>query len=629
MCGIAGLLNYHGINEDSSTPFNIKAASALISIERRGPDDCGEWDDGICWLGHRRLSVVDLTASGHQPMQRGNLIISFNGMIYNFAYLRERLMGLGHKFWSKTDTEVILAGWQEWGVELLPRLNGMFAIAIWDTKDRVLTLARDRFGKKPIFWRHWKGGIAFGSRLDTVEALTERGQLSDTALAWLLTLKYIPEPLSAVDDINKIPAGHTLEISLNGTNLSRWYKLEPAVNVANLSLAEQTKLVRHSVIEAVEDRLVADVPVACFLSGGIDSAIIASAARQSRKIDSFTVGLEMGDGSQWLFDEREDARETAMFLDTKHHETVIRPNEALEQIDRLFCTALDEPFGDASALPSMMVASAMRQQATVALSGDGADEVFGGYRKYQGELLVKYWQNMPKAVQQIFIHLISILPSHRKSYFGEGVRIVKKFLSGASLGPHERHAAWMAISDHSSLEQAIGTQASLISVENLLRGVTIPKTADPLTAVLLRDIAIILCSDMLTKVDRTSMEVGLEVRSPFLDHRVVETALSIDGRDKIKLGKGKHILRKAFQNDLPSNIFNRPKKGFEIPLARWLKTEFSEWTEIVLKPTFLEELGINPQMEKLWKKQLNEENHKTAELVWTLLSIHKWKSMRQ
>ncbi len=629
MCGIAGLLNYHGLSEEASVPFNIKSASALFSIERRGPDDCGEWDDGICWLGHRRLSVVDLNASGRQPMQRNNLNISFNGMIYNFVDLRDQLMGLGHKFWSKTDTEVILAGWQEWGVDLLPRLHGMFAIAIWDSKDRVLTLARDRFGKKPIFWRHWKSGIAFGSRLDTVEILTERGQLSDTALAWLLTLKYIPEPLSAVEDINKIPAGHILEISPSETNLHRWYNLEPAVNVANLNLAEQTKLVRHSVIEAVENRLVADVPVACFLSGGIDSAIIASAARQSRKIDSFTVGLDMGDGSPWLFDERERARETAMFLDTEHHETVIRPNEALDQIDRLFCTALDEPFGDASALPSMMVASAMRQQATVALSGDGADEVFGGYRKYQGELLAKNWQSMPKAVQQIFKYLISILPSHRNSYFGERVRVAQKFLSGASLGPYERHAVWMRILDHASLEQAIGAKASFISVENLLKDVTIPKIIDSLTAVLARDITIILCSDMLTKVDRTSMEFGLEVRSPFLDHRVVETALAIDGKNKIKLGKGKHILRNAFQNDLPSNIFNRPKKGFEIPIARWLRKEFAEWTKMALDPTFLEELGINPRMGKTWNKQLNEENHKTAELVWTLLSIHQWKSMRQ
>ena len=630
MCGIVGIVNHNGLDSiaGSQPPLQAKMLRALEHLARRGPDGEGTWRDQLCWLGHRRLSIIDLSDRGNQPMQRGSFVISFNGMIYNYRSLRDQLQGLGHKFTSGTDTEVILAGWQQWGQKLLPRLTGMFAFALWNTETQEMCLVRDRFGKKPLFWRRWKGGIAFGSRLDAVEALSEAGELSKRALAWLLTLKYIPEPMSAVAEINKVPPGYLIEITPDKLKTTQWYITTPDAELIGQNPQDAAVILHQHVMEAVADRLVADVPIACFLSGGIDSAIIAAAARKIGNVDTFTVGLDVGDDTPWLFDERQDAKKTATFLGTTHHETVIRPHDALDQLDRLLGSALDEPFGDSSALPSMIIANAMRQQATVALSGDGADEVFGGYRKYRGELLANKWQPIPKPIRSLITKLVMKMPGGRTSHLRERIRQAQKFLYTADMPTLTRHANWMQITDQPELERALGDLAASIKLEDLIANVNIPQNIDPLSALLLRDIAIVLSGDMLTKIDRTSMEQGLEVRSPFLDHRVVEASLAIDGSQKVSLGAGKKILRDAFRDDLPASVFKRSKRGFEIPLVIWLQTTFSDKVSAALDPDFLEANNIAPQMSKKWRLDLEAGSQSAAERIWTLMSIQRWQLNR-
>ena len=441
MCGFAGFLSFNNQGSGSGSVDNLQENSmrrALATLENRGPDAQGLWKDDSLWLGHRRLSVVDRNVRGNQPFERSNLLLVFNGMIYNYREIRGELIKRGYQFSTDTDTEVIINGWTEWQLGLLERLNGMFAFAIWDKAKKKLFLVRDRFGKKPLYYRQWRSHLAFGSRFDTVEALTESETLSPEALSWLLTLKYIPDPLSASREIKKVPPGHIISISKDGgVDAQRWYRPLPNEDFTKTRFSK--KNFRMLMSSAVNERLVSDVPVACFLSGGIDSAIVAALARESGTVDTFTVGF---DNSR--FDESKLARETAKYLGTSHHEVHLTINEQLGLVDQLLNTALDEPFGDSSALPSLFISNEMKKVATVALSGDGADELFGGYRKYQGELVIRFWEHVPLPLRASIKLLISGLPKRRSSQITENFRRFDRFLSGAELDPVARHAAWMS-----------------------------------------------------------------------------------------------------------------------------------------------------------------------------------------
>ena len=352
MCGFAGFLTLHAAG--AALPDTAVTHLALNSTARRGPDSEGQWQDSYIWLGHRRLSIVDLDERGTQPMERANLVIAFNGMIYNYREIKEQLKDKGFQFTTDTDTEVIAAGWAQWGEGLPERLQGMFAFALWDKKEKTLFLVRDRLGKKPLYYRHWKGGLAFGSRFDTVEALTAPASLSKDALSWLLTLKYIPDPLSAADEIHKVPAGHLIKITEGRPERKCWYELLPDNALLSMSPERQKQRLRDLIEQSVAERLISDVPLACFLSGGIDSAIIAALANRIKPIDTFTAGFD-----DPLFDESEAAARTAQHLGTSHHRLRLRADEQLDLIDQLLTVTLDEPFGDSSALPSLFVARAM------------------------------------------------------------------------------------------------------------------------------------------------------------------------------------------------------------------------------------------------------------------------------
>ena len=626
MCGFVGYITC--VTDDSCAGARAAISAehrqkALDTLEYRGPDAEGQWQDQHAWLGHRRLSIVDTSARGNQPMEYGNFVIAFNGMIYNFRDIRQTLIEKGYKFHTETDTEVILAGWAEWQQDLLPRLHGMFAFALWDTAAKRLILARDQFGKKPLYFRNWHGAFAFGSRFDAIEALTETAQLSQEALSWLLTLKYIPDPFSASDEIQKLPAGHVLEITSDKQTITKWYQAQPDAAALSLSVSSQRQNLRALLDQAVAARLVSDVPIACFLSGGIDSAIIASLARNHTHIDTFTAGFD-----QSLFDESKIARETAKHLGTNHHEVRLKEEDQFGMIDQLLNAALDEPFGDSSALPSLFVAKAIKPHATVALSGDGADELFGGYRKYQGELAVRAWHRLPGTLRHSLKTIINALPHSHAHRLTDKFRQLQRFMHGAERDAYHRHAAWMEVASSAHDIQLMLDKNKHEDLVNMLRRIETPDGMDNLSRTLLRDMHTVLISDMLVKIDRTSMQAGVEVRSPFLDHQVAEMAMAIDGKHKIAWRQGKKILRDIFKKDLPKTVFDAPKRGFEMPLNEWLCGPLQSRLKPALSAEFLAYNRLNPHLGKLLEQGIQKGLLPHAELGWTLMSIYHWQKQR-
>ena len=576
MCGISGIVDLNGLDWAATEP---RLRSAVEVTAPRGPDGEGLWQDSLCALGHRRLAIVDLSPAGSQPMVRGALAITYNGMIYNYRALRETLARAGHSFTSDSDTEVILAGWQEWGEGLLDRLVGMFAFAIWDGRRRTLWLARDRFGQKPLVYGQVGAGLSFGSDIRAVERLTGGGDLDPAALGLYCRLGYIPAPHTILTGIRKLPPGHVARYDAAGLDLRRWY----AYGGDGAQYADETAAavdLRDAVQTAVAERLVADVPVGAFLSGGIDSAVItACMVRAAPTVRTFTVGFE---GVPDYYEERPAAREVAEHLGTRHEEIAVDAGEAQRILDQVF-DGLDEPFADSSAVPTWLVSRETRRHVTVALSGDGGDELFGGYRKYQGELLAeRYRRWAPRPLRRALIEpAAALLPESKAGQWTEKARRVRRFIRHAGGSAAERQAGWAEMLSAASVrELAPGAAApDLVALFEQARG-----GGDPLNAMLAAEIAIGLPGDMLAKVDRMSMAHGLEVRSPFLDHRVAAAAARMPGPFKVARGAGKRILRQAFRDDLPAAVFDRPKKGFEIPVAEWLTGPLRDRTLDAISP---------------------------------------------
>ena len=402
MCGIAGLVDTGGLDPAVT---EARTAVALARLSFRGPDGRGAWSDQYCMLVHTRLAIIDLSPLGAQPMQRDGLVITYNGEIFNYTVLRDELTALGHRFRSHSDTEVILAGWRQWGERLLPRLVGMFAFAIWDTRSRTLFAARDRFGEKPFLYAAWGHRLAFGSDLVACEAmLGEKRPLDAAALRALFTLRFIPEPASIATGVCKLPAGHSLRFDKNGLAVVSWYDLaqERPARPASFAIAEAD--LRQRFDAAVADRLVADVPVGVFLSSGLDSSLVAaSVAASGAALKTFTVGFE---GAAGYYEERPGAAAVARHLGAEHTEIAVGAKRAGEVLDQVF-TALDEPFADSSAVPTYLVSEATRRKVSVVLTGDGADEVFGGYRRYWSELYVKAWNWLPASARHGLRALLS------------------------------------------------------------------------------------------------------------------------------------------------------------------------------------------------------------------------------
>ena len=621
MCGIAGVVRLAGLDAEAMAP---KLDAAVARLAPRGPDASGTWHDNRCALGHTRLSVIDLSAAAGQPMAAHGLVGSYNGEIYNFAALREQLEAAGIAFRSRSDTEVLLAGWRHWGEDVLARLVGMFAFALWDADAGCLILARDRFGQKPLLYAEDAGVLSFASDLVALDRLRGNGGIDPAALRLLFTLRYLPDPWSIRPGVQRLPPGHLLRHDAEGTRSKRWYDLaeqrQPTPESDRVALAE----LRERFDAAVEARLIADVPLGVFLSGGIDSALVAaSMARLGGRVESFTVGFE---GAAAYFEERPAARIVAEHLGCLHTEVSIGPDDALAALDSVF-DGLDEPFADSSAVPSYLLAQATRRSVTVALSGDGADEVFGGYRKYHAERYANLYRSLPNMVRHGLIEpLVAHLPESKSHRTLEAARRLRRFVAHAGKDVVARQAGFNRLLHDDALDALLVVPAEAPSLEAMIYDLRQDSgQTDPVNAMLAADIALGLPSDMLVKVDRMSMANGLEVRCPFLDHRLVGFAAALPSRLKLGARTGKIALRQAFADRLPPSVFARPKKGFEMPIASWLTGQLADLTRRAIDPTHLATQGLfRPELPAAWYDALKGGRRDTSEALWTLVAFQAW-----
>ena len=588
MCGICGLLG-----RDAPDPGLVERMND--SIVHRGPDPGAVESLGRCVLGYRRLSIIDL-ATGDQPVrnERGDVVAVFNGEIYNFAELRRELEARGHEISGRGDSPLIPHAYEEWGLDFAERLEGQFAIALWDRGAERLVLLRDRLGKKPLLYTQLPdGSIAFASETKALLTLPALSRELDLAqLDAFLALQYVPR--SGLRAVEKVPPGSYAVIEAGATRIVRYWAPKPAAVGGDWVVR-----VRDEVTAAVKRRLVADVPLGALLSGGIDSSIVVAAMAQasSEPVRTFTVGFPDA-----RYDERAYAREVAERYGTRHEEVEIDPGPEL--LDRL-AHAFDEPFGDEAALPTMLVCEATRQHVKVALVGDGGDEVFGGYERYRALELA---HRVPRPLAALGAHALGLLPQARRTPRSTLFR-ARRFLDVAAAPRAEQYARLVEVFPL-ELRRALWTDDALAHTTASL----LPTAADPR----LVDIESYLAGDLLPKADIASMAVSLELRSPFLDHRVVELGLALPPA----LARGKAALKQAFAADLPPSIAARGKTGFGVPLDRWFREELRETSEDLL---LSRDRGLfrRPVVEQLLREHQGlQSDH--GHRLWCLCMLELW-----
>jgi len=614
MCGIVGLRGREGETVDAASVRRMCA-----TIVHRGPDDEGIYTCGPCGLGMRRLSIIDL-AGGRQPIHNEDrsVHVVFNGEIYNFPELRRELEGRGHQFYTHSDTEVIVHLYEEMGADCVKQLRGMFAIALYDESRKSLLLARDRLGKKPLYYALREGRLYFGSEIKTILAIAPElaSGINSRALLQFFSLQYIPDPNSAFRDIHKLPPGHLLEYSGGEAKIRQYWDL-PAYGT-NLAGSEEECLdeLERRLAEAVRIRLISDVPLGALLSGGIDSSVVvALMARASQApVKTFSIGFAKQD-----FNEAPFARAVAEKFGTEHHEFVVEPNIA-ETLTHL-TSMMEEPFGDSSMIPTYHVSRIARQHVTVALTGDGGDELFAGYDRYPVHIARMKYERIPDWAGRIFRN--TIYPTLPPSLRG------RRFLFNVSLPGRERYldAVGFLTTDR---ERGLFSEDFLASangagvLEEVSRYYDEAQAPDRISRLLYLDTKTYLTADVLTKVDRMSMATSLEVRCPILDHVFVEWVTSLPSSWKYRGGTRKYLLRKLAER-LGVPGVNRPKQGFAMPLSHWWKEDLREdLLAILLEPKTLQRGYLNTQaVRHLVGEHLSGRRDYGQEL-WLLLIFELW-----
>jgi asparagine synthase (glutamine-hydrolysing) len=574
MCGICGVVSANG----SADAERVARMSA--TLVHRGPDSSGEFSDGSAALAARRLSIIDLE-TGDQPIanEDGTLHVVQNGEIYNYRELRRELERAGHSFRTHGDTEVLLHLYEQHGDGFAERLRGMFAVAIWDAPRRRLVLARDRFGIKPLYYRDVAGELAFASELRALP----RGEIDLDALEAFLAFNSIPAPLTIFRDVRKVPAGHLLLWDAGRTRLERFARPAP-VPVEELRDDEEAELVeelRARVRDSVRAHLVSDVPVGVLLSGGVDSALLAALAadESNEPLRTFSIGFE-----ERSFDELADARRVAERYGTRHRELVLRPDAAL--LLPALAEAFDEPFADSSALPTYLVSELAAGDVKVALSGEGGDELFGGYYTYAADLLAARLGGLARLARP----LVERLPtSSGKASFDYRA---KRFVRAAHLPPLERHHGWKEIFSRDARAELTSRESSFDPVDLLRARYDETRGADELARLQDVDLGTYLVDDLLVKTDRASMAHSLEARVPYLDTVVTNLALALPTRHKVRGLAKKVLLRKAAEPLLPREIVHGKKRGFSIPAAAWLRGELEPFARETLSAETLRRQGF-------------------------------------
>ena len=627
MCGIAGLIS---LNKQSDFEYEGVLRNAISSLNLRGPDfQDVEIIDSNVGLAHARLSIIDTSAASNQPMAAydSRYTIVFNGEIYNYKELQAKLVKEHQEtFITNGDTEVILKMYHHYGKDCLKFFNGFFAFAIYDKESASVFIARDRMGIKPLFYAKMDDRIMFASEMKAMMALGVKKELDMVSLQQYFQFNYIPYPNSIFVGVKKLKPGHTITIDKNGDILEEeYYKIPYTGEYKNLSYnAAQKELV--SLLEtSVQRRLVADVPLGSFLSGGIDSSVIATlAARHVDKLNTFSIGFK----DNPYFDETAYANLVAKKINSNHTVFSLSNNDLYESLDDLL-DYIDEPFADSSAIPVYILSKKTKEKVTVALSGDGADEMFGGYNKHKAAHLANQDSILNKMVA-LGAPVWKALPKSRHSKMGNIVRQLERFAEGQKLSGDERYWRWCSFTPESYPKELLKANLSENDQEYKQRKkevLSIFTGSKDINETLFTDMHLVLVNDMLTKVDLMSMANSLEVRVPFLDHELVNFAFQIPGEFKVNKQGRKMILKDAFRDVLPAELYNRNKMGFEIPLLQWFKTDLKSLIlDDLLSDSFIEEQNIfEPQKVKALKKQLFSNNPGEIHAqIWALIVFQKW-----
>lgn len=665
MCGLVGVLTKGAVGVDE---LGAVLGQMGQVIEHRGPDSAGTWvhrqGEWTLGLGHRRLAIVDLSPAGHQPMKSttGRFVLVFNGEIYNHQLLREQIDSGRPTFkWrGHSDTETLLECFEQWGVvETLKRAVGMFSIAMWDHATRHLLLARDRFGEKPLYYG-WVDGaemgsqtFAFASELKAFKSIKGfSNALNSDALHDYFKTLYIPAPLSIYQGLFKLEPGTVLTVDLEylarftqpvrageqrvGVSLKRYWSYHDLVrqSCAKIYGDDESALTHlESVLErAVTEQSLADVPLGAFLSGGVDSSLIAALMQKNstRQIDTFTIGFDVSG-----YDESEYARAVANHLGTRHHELRLSPSDAIDVVHKLpeiYC----EPFADSSQIPTHLVCRAARQNVKVALSGDAGDEIFGGYNRYLWA--PKVWNKthwMGKSGRNVLCNFIEFGSPHFWDSLVDFLRLNKRNHQGVARVGEKLHKLASRLRNTESIDDLYAALCSEWSQPStILRGREKVGHAQPFEMVsglsdeermMFIDALTYLPGDILCKVDRAAMGISLETRTPFLDHRVAEAAWRLPFHLKVDSGVGKQALRRILYKYVPKELIERPKTGFALPVATWLRKDLRDWAYSLLEPQHLQEQGWLKveEVNKLWNEH-QKKTHDHSGKLWALLMWQAW-----
>jgi asparagine synthase (glutamine-hydrolysing) len=604
MCGICGTAS----TRRPADPEQLAAMSALLA--HRGPDSDGMFVDGPVGLAARRLSIIDLD-TGDQPIanEDGSVVVVQNGEIYNYEELTHELVRAGHQFRTRGDTEVLVHAYEEWGAGFAERLRGMFAVAIWDGRESRLVLARDRYGIKPLYYRAQDDSIVFASELRALP----RDEVDLDGLEAFLAFNSVPAPFSIFRGTHKLPPGHLL--LWNGSaELLRFARPAPATVTRTEDEAELVEELRARLRDSVRAHLVSDVPVGVLLSGGVDSCMLAALAAEEtgRPLRTFSIGFE-----ERSYDELADARLVVERYGTLHRELVLRPDAA--QLLPALADAFDEPFADSSALPTYLVSQLAAEDVKVALSGEGGDELFGGYYTYSADLLAQRFGGLASALRP----LVERLPtSTRKASFDYRA---KRFVRAAHLPPLERHHGWKEIFSPDARAELTGRRSSFDPVDLLRARFAETDGAELLTRLQDVDVGTYLVDDLLVKTDRASMAHSLEARVPFLDPFVTGFALALPTRHKVRGLSKKRLLRKAAEPLLPARIVHGRKRGFSIPAAAWLAGELEPFARDTLAADVLRRQGFfrHETVRRLLDEHVGGKQDWSRQL-WCLLAFTLW-----
>ena len=644
MCGIAGFWkNASGRSVDKLEGIVSTMAKTLV---HRGPDDSGAWSDpdaGIA-LGHRRLSIIDVSKAGHQPMLSadGRFVITYNGEVYNFQELRQELGKKSHRFNGHSDTEVMLAAIVQWGVEdSVKKFNGMFAFAVWDRRDRLLWLIRDRIGEKPLYYGVQNGTLFFASELKAIRAHPRfKPWIDRDALASYLRFSYVPAPYSIYTGIKKLLPGHLLCLKSpsDATESHPYWSLDKVIqNGLDSSFTgseeEATDELEVRLKKTVKSRMVSDVPLGAFLSGGIDSSTIVSLMQSlsNRPVNTFTIGFHKEE-----FNEAIHAKKVAKHLDTNHTELYVTPQEAMDVVPKL-PEMYDEPFADSSQIPTYLISALARENVTVALSGDGGDELFAGYNRYlHAQKRWKLIESIPIELRKVISGMMMSIPVNTVEKIYEKIQF---FIPSRSRIPlfsekFQKAAQTISVSDQIQLYKRLvsiiymperylcsGTEyTSFIDDESLRK-----ESSEFVSIMQKLDLMTYLPDDLLAKVDRASMAVSLETRVPFLDHDIIEFVMGLPLEFKVKNTNTKRLLRKVLYRYVPKELIERPKMGFTIPLGQWLRDPLKDWAQDLIEPDYLKKSGYfrSDEVLQMWDEHLKRRTNWGHQL-WNILMFQSW-----